>query len=348
MCRLLRLLLIRFPGRTFVFSGDSGYGTHEVARFCSRHRGRLTLVSKLHPDANLYDPPAPRRGGVGRPAVRGPRVPKPRQAVAAAAAFTAVEVGWYGGGTRRVGVLDGRGHWYKAGYGLVPVRWVFVPPSTLGGWVAAAADAGERLADEPLALIRRVYVVERALPALGSSPDAEAVRHARRQADAVPVLADLRGWLDRHHAPALPKSPLGQAVAYARANWSALARYTDRGFLTIDNNRSERALRQVAVGRNNWGWRAARPAAGPRWSCTRSSAPAGSSGPTRSPTSGTPSRPCSSWASNRRTPTSPPGSPTRGSPAGRHPPRPSPADATTAEPSQPASKPADQPFNSGT
>ncbi|AMV26250.1 hypothetical protein VT84_17765 [Gemmata sp. SH-PL17] len=48
MCSLLRLLLIRFPDRTFVFAGDSGYGTHDVARFCHRHRGRLTLVSK-HP-----------------------------------------------------------------------------------------------------------------------------------------------------------------------------------------------------------------------------------------------------------------------------------------------------------
>src|SRR4051794_34391681 len=38
MCRLLRLLLIRFPDRTFVFAGDSSYGTHAVARFCSRHR----------------------------------------------------------------------------------------------------------------------------------------------------------------------------------------------------------------------------------------------------------------------------------------------------------------------
>lgn len=41
MCRLLRLLLIRFPDRTFVFAGDSGYGTHAVARFCHRHRARL-------------------------------------------------------------------------------------------------------------------------------------------------------------------------------------------------------------------------------------------------------------------------------------------------------------------
>src|SRR5437588_4149560 len=80
MCRLLRRPLLRFPARSFVFVGDSGYGTHEVARFCHRHRGRLTLVSKLHPDANLFLPPPP-YAGTGRPRVKGARLPKPRQAV---------------------------------------------------------------------------------------------------------------------------------------------------------------------------------------------------------------------------------------------------------------------------
>jgi hypothetical protein len=65
MCRLLRLMLLRSPGRRFISVGDAGYGTHEVARFCHRHRGRLTLVSKLHPEANLFDPP-PYRGNGGR------------------------------------------------------------------------------------------------------------------------------------------------------------------------------------------------------------------------------------------------------------------------------------------
>ena len=82
MCRLVRLVL-RFPERRFVFVGDAGYGTHEVARFCRRHGQRLTLVSKLHPDANLYEPPPPYTGK-GRPRVKGQRLPKPREAVAAA------------------------------------------------------------------------------------------------------------------------------------------------------------------------------------------------------------------------------------------------------------------------
>lgn len=125
MCRLLRLMLIRFPDRTFVFVGDSGYGTHAVARFCHRHRSRLTLVSKLHPDANLFTPPPPYRGK-GRPRVKGDRLPKPRQVAMTTPLLTAMTVSWYGGGTRRVGTVGRAGHWYKAGEGLVPIRWVFV------------------------------------------------------------------------------------------------------------------------------------------------------------------------------------------------------------------------------
>ena len=128
ICRLLRLLLMRFPGRTFVFAGDSTYGTHEVARFCHRHRDRLTLVSKCHPDINLFTPPPPYAGN-GRPRVKGARLPKPRQATATAPR-TRLSVAWYGGGTRRVEAATGVGHWYKGGCGLVPVRWVFVRDAT--------------------------------------------------------------------------------------------------------------------------------------------------------------------------------------------------------------------------
>jgi hypothetical protein len=130
-CRLLRLMLIRFPDRTFVFVGDSSYGTHEVARFCHRHRDRLTLVSKCHPDVNLFHPP-PAYPGNGRPRVKGERLLKPRQAVAGLrpGSRSRLTVPWYGGGTRHVAVVTCTGHWYKAGHGLVPIRWVFVEDRT--------------------------------------------------------------------------------------------------------------------------------------------------------------------------------------------------------------------------
>lgn len=124
MAALLRVVLRQFPDRRFVFVGDSGYGTHEMARFVHRHRSRLVLVSKLHPEANLFEPPPP-YSGKGRPPVKGPRRPKPSEAVATAE-LRAETVAWYGGGEREVGVTTGTGHWYKSGAGLVPLAWVFV------------------------------------------------------------------------------------------------------------------------------------------------------------------------------------------------------------------------------
>jgi hypothetical protein len=123
-CRLVALLLRWFPGRRFVLVGDGGYGTHEVARFCAARSDRLTLVSKLHPDANLYEPPPP-YAGKGRPRIKGKALPKPSVAVAGVRLRRSV-VRWYGGGTRRVALATGSGHWYKSGRGLVALRWVFV------------------------------------------------------------------------------------------------------------------------------------------------------------------------------------------------------------------------------
>ena len=130
--RLLRQLccvLLRWFGqRRFVLAGDGNYGTHELARFAARRRGRLTLVSKFYPDAQLYDLPPP-YSGHGRPRVKGAKLPTPEHVVATAAR-TPLNVAWYGGGRRDVAIVSGTGHWYKTGHGLVAVRWVFVQDVT--------------------------------------------------------------------------------------------------------------------------------------------------------------------------------------------------------------------------
>src|SRR5205085_190747 len=58
--------------------------------------------------------------------------------------------------------------------------------------------------------------------------------------------------LDKQATQILPKSPLAEAVGYARNQWAALQVYTTAAFLEIDNNAAERALRAVAIGRKNY------------------------------------------------------------------------------------------------
>jgi hypothetical protein len=124
--QLVAVLVHWFPRRKFILLGDGGYASHELARFCHRHRRHVSLVSLLHPRANLYTPPPPRREGQsGRPRVKGAKLPAPED-VAARSKRKRSTVGWYGGKKRRVEFVSGTGHWYKGGGGLVPVRWVFV------------------------------------------------------------------------------------------------------------------------------------------------------------------------------------------------------------------------------
>jgi transposase len=127
----------------------------------------------------------------------------------------------------------------------------------------AAADGGDEQAKVALEWIAKLYAIERALPPLLPPSDEpvkiqarrerEELRRQIRQQQADGVLASLKAWLQEHRSKVLPKSPLGQAIGYALNNWAALYRYRDEGYLGIDNNLSERTLRAIALGRNNWG-----------------------------------------------------------------------------------------------
>jgi hypothetical protein len=122
--QLCCVLLRWFPRRRFLLTGDGNYATHELARFAARQGERLTLVSPFYADANLYEPPPPYTGR-GRPRVKGAKLPTPQEVVTRSERI-AWNVAWYGGGRRDVEVVTGTGHWYKAGQGLVALRWVFV------------------------------------------------------------------------------------------------------------------------------------------------------------------------------------------------------------------------------
>jgi transposase len=98
-----------------------------------------------------------------------------------------------------------------------------------------------------LARIRQLYKIEHDAAELSADD-----RRALRQEEALPLLNAIEEWLTEQGRKALPKSPIGQAIAYAQSNWAALLRYTEHGDLSIDNNLAERMLRAQAIGRKNW------------------------------------------------------------------------------------------------
>lgn len=105
----------------------------------------------------------------------------------------------------------------------------------IAGFYAVEDEANELIAEQKL-----------------SGDEADAVRLRLRREKTKPKLATFAAWLEAEAKSVLPKSPIAQAIAYSQRHWQALNRFTDHGYLNIDNNASERALRAVAVGRKNW------------------------------------------------------------------------------------------------
>jgi transposase len=102
-------------------------------------------------------------------------------------------------------------------------------------------------AHQALAWYGQLYELERR-----SKDWDEAARLRLRQELALPILARLKAWLESEREAVLPKSPMAEAIGYALNNWSALIRYTEAGFLSIDNNVAEREMKRIAIGRKNW------------------------------------------------------------------------------------------------
>lgn len=112
-----------------------------------------------------------------------------------------------------------------------------------------AARAGDQIALEGLRLIAPIFAIERESMIAGESAEE---RRARRAANTRPLLEKLRGWLDGQLGRVVPKSPLGQALGYLDRQWQRLLLFVEDGNVEATNNRRERELRRLVLGRKNW------------------------------------------------------------------------------------------------
>ena len=105
--------------------------------------------------------------------------------------------------------------------------------------------------DQPaLDLIRDVYVVEHDARAAGVVRTAAHLQ--LRQERSRPLMDRLHAYLTEQKPLHLPKGPMSKAIGYILGNWKELTAFLDDVRLPPDNNRSESALRIVALGRKNY------------------------------------------------------------------------------------------------
>jgi len=112
---------------------------------------------------------------------------------------------------------------------------------------ALSSDKDRALAG--VGFIGQLYAIDNDIKKKDLAPS-ECTHERRRRAE--PILDKFRIWLEIHRLTALPKSPMGKAIAYALNHWVPLTRFLEDGRLRLDNNRSEIELRREAVGRKNW------------------------------------------------------------------------------------------------
>ncbi len=81
------------------------------------------------------------------------------------------------------------------------------------------------------------------------------IKHIRkvygcRDCESAPVTADKPAQMIEKSVAS--PSVLAMAIGYLASNWSKLERYVEHGYLPLENNAAERAIRPFVIGRKNW------------------------------------------------------------------------------------------------
>ena len=112
-----------------------------------------------------------------------------------------------------------------------------------------ALDEDKVRAEYVLQQMQKVYAIERKAREENYTHDQ---RHELRKAESVAILQSLHDWFKENLHQVLPKSLIGEGIAYSLGRWGKLSIYTTDGKLEIDNNLVENVIRPVALGRKNY------------------------------------------------------------------------------------------------
>ncbi|HAI2246801.1 TPA: IS66 family transposase, partial [Escherichia coli] len=109
------------------------------------------------------------------------------------------------------------------------------------------ARAPTDITTEVLQRIGELYAIEAEVRGCSAEQ-----RLAARKARAAPLMQSLYDWIQTQMKTLSRHSDTAKAFAYLLKQWGGLNVYCSNGWVEIDNNIAENALRGVAVGRKNW------------------------------------------------------------------------------------------------
>lgn len=127
-----------------------------------------------------------------------------------------------------------------------PIRLAYCMAHARRKFVDVYTTTQSQVAREVIARIAELYAIEARI----SGQSAE-VRRAVRQAEARPILEELRAYLLAVQARISAKAGLMEAVGYMLNHWEGLCAYLEDGRLAIDSNVVERSMRPIGIGRRN-------------------------------------------------------------------------------------------------
>ena len=121
---MLRRIRSWLPARAMAVWGDGAYSSIELGLLAQDER--ITLITPLRLDANLFAPAPPRQPGQnGRPRVKGAALPKLEQVlVDPKTEWHRIALPWYDGRLRQLDYCSGVALWYHGGKRPLTLRWV--------------------------------------------------------------------------------------------------------------------------------------------------------------------------------------------------------------------------------
>ncbi len=111
------------------------------------------------------------------------------------------------------------------------------------------ARSGDRIALQGVKMMAPLFETERASKAAGDTAEQ---RRQRRQNESKARVEEIRAWVDEQRDITPPTTQFGKALGYIARQWKRLVLFLEDGNIPLTNNRRERELRKLVLGRRNW------------------------------------------------------------------------------------------------